>query len=236
MRNTGARRRAPGQQLTTRLQEMVQSERSGRQRGLTNDGCRGTHCQLQRLPFTAVQVERDFWAIVNGEIKENVVVEYGNDVDSSVYGTFFPKVAAQALRAQPPSAHRVMVCGAQSGYEAESGWNLNRMPFERRSLLQYLDRISGVTQPWVYVGMMFTPFCWHNEDHFCYSISYLHHGAPKQWYGVPGVQADLFEKVPRTQASWIALYSDRRAAGHEGARARLVHLAAGPPLPDRHAG
>lgn len=36
-------------------------------------------------------------------------------------------------------------------------------------------------------------FCWHNEDHYLYSINYLHAGSPKRWYGVPGSMAEKFE-------------------------------------------
>ena len=29
----------------------------------------------------------------------------------------------------------------------------------------------------------------HVEDHYAHSINYMHWGAPKTWYGVPGSQA-----------------------------------------------
>ena len=51
--------------------------------------------------------------------------------------------------------------------------------------------------PWLYVGMLFTSFCWHNEDNYLYSINYNHLGAPKQWYGIPGSEAKNFEKVSK---------------------------------------
>ncbi|KAJ0475728.1 putative [histone H3]-dimethyl-L-lysine(36) demethylase [Helianthus annuus] len=52
-----------------------------------------------------------------------------------------------------------------------------------------------VTDPMLYIGMLFSMFEWHVEDHYLYSINYHHCGAPKTWYGVPGSAADEFEKV-----------------------------------------
>ena len=49
----------------------------------------------------------------------------------------------------------------------------------------------------MYVGMCFSTFCWHNEDHWSYSINYLHWGEAKTWYGVPGEMAEKFEKCIR---------------------------------------
>jgi len=64
------------------------------------------------------------------------------------------------------------------------------------SLLKHLKAsISGVNVPWLYVGMLFSTFCWHNEDNYLYSINYSHEGAGKQWYGVPGTATSLLEKV-----------------------------------------
>jgi len=92
---------------------------------------------------------------------------------------------------------------------AESGWNLNNLPRLQGSVLSFEGGdISGVLVPWVYVGMCFSSFCWHVEDHHLYSLNYMHWGAPKMWYGVPGKDAvnleaamrkhlpDLFEEQP----------------------------------------
>ena len=60
---------------------------------------------------------------------------------------------------------------------ARSGWNLNVMPVLEQSLLCHINGdISGMKVPWLYVGMVFSAFCWHIEDHWSYSINYLH------WY------------------------------------------------------
>ncbi|RVX01648.1 Lysine-specific demethylase JMJ706 [Vitis vinifera] len=55
--------------------------------------------------------------------------------------------------------------------------------------------IPGVTDPMLYIGMLFSMFAWHVEDHYLYSINYHHCGAPKTWYGVPGHVAPDFERV-----------------------------------------
>jgi hypothetical protein len=47
-----------------------------------------------------------------------------------------------------------------------SPWNLNQLPTVKGSLLRLLDAdITGVVKPWLYVGSLFSSFCWHNEDH-----------------------------------------------------------------------
>ncbi|PKI84873.1 hypothetical protein MVES_001282 [Malassezia vespertilionis] len=121
-------------------------------------------------------VEAEFWRLVH-TTQELVDVEYGADVHSTVHGSASPTMERHALNPY-----------------ARSGWNLNNMPIAPASLLRYIkSEISGMTAPWIYIGMMFSAFCWHNEDHYTYSINYQHVGATKTWYGVPGEDAEKFE-------------------------------------------
>ncbi|CAH2061130.1 unnamed protein product, partial [Iphiclides podalirius] len=132
-------------------------------------------------------VEREFWRVVSS-IDEDVTVEYGADLHSMDHGSGFPTKM---------SAH--LYPGEQQ--YAESSWNLNNLPVLEGSVLGHINAdISGMKIPWLYVGMCFATFCWHNEDHWSYSINYLHWGEPKTWYGVPGSKAEQFEAAMKAEA------------------------------------
>ncbi|KAJ9120143.1 hypothetical protein QFC22_003042 [Naganishia vaughanmartiniae] len=60
--------------------------------------------------------------------------------------------------------------------------------------------ISGMTVPWAYIGMLFSAFCWHNEDHHTYSVNYMYWGSTKTWYGIPGAHAEKFEETIMKEA------------------------------------
>ncbi|KAG7296889.1 hypothetical protein JYU34_019753, partial [Plutella xylostella] len=132
-------------------------------------------------------VEKEFWRVVSS-IDEDVTVEYGADLHSMDHGSGFPTKS---------SAH--LYPGEQQ--YAESSWNLNNLPVLEGSVLGHINAdISGMKIPWLYVGMCFATFCWHNEDHWSYSINYLHWGEPKTWYGVPGSKAEQFEAAMKAEA------------------------------------
>ncbi|CAB3255151.1 unnamed protein product [Arctia plantaginis] len=132
-------------------------------------------------------VEKEFWRVVSS-IDEDVTVEYGADLHSMDHGSGFPTKT---------SAH--LYPGEQQ--YAESSWNLNNLPVLEGSVLGHINAdISGMKIPWLYVGMCFATFCWHNEDHWSYSINYLHWGEPKTWYGVPSSKAEQFEAVMKAEA------------------------------------
>ena len=47
----------------------------------------------------------------------------------------------------------------------------------------------------MYFGMSCSTFCWHTEDHYFASINYVHWGAPKVWYGLPGPAGPAFDAL-----------------------------------------
>jgi len=128
-------------------------------------------------------VEKEFWRLVSS-IEEDVTVEYGADIHSKEFGSGFPVSSSKGNLSPEEEEY------------ATSGWNLNVMPVLDQSVLCHINAdISGMKVPWLYVGMVFSAFCWHIEDHWSYSINYLHWGEPKTWYGVPSLAAEQLEEV-----------------------------------------
>ncbi|KAL1283865.1 Lysine-specific demethylase 5A [Trichinella pseudospiralis] len=137
--------------------------------------------------LTSQMLETEFWRIVTST-SEDVIVKYGADLSSAVIGSGF---FTMEDKLNSKNDEKI----------AKSPWNLNNIPCLPGSVLSYVDgKISGVKVPWVYIGMCFSTFCWHTEDHWSYSINYLHWGDLKTWYGVPGSDADLLEKAIRIMA------------------------------------
>ncbi|XP_049378472.1 uncharacterized protein LOC125843295 [Solanum stenotomum] len=138
--------------------------------------------------ISQVQLEKKFWEIVEGSAGE-VEVKYGSDLDTSIYGSGFPRLTDEKPSSVEP--------GTWDEYCA-SPWNLNNLPKLPGSMLRAVHHsIAGVMVPWLYIGMLFSSFCWHFEDHCFYSMNYHHWGEPKCWYSVPGSEAQAFEKVMR---------------------------------------
>lgn len=132
------------------------------------------------------EIEREFWRIVEHRARE-VEVLYGADLNTRVVGSGF-----STRESLSPSS------SAEDREYAESPWNVNNIARLDGSVLRQIrEDIAGVIVPWLYIGMMFSTFCWHNEDHYMFSINYHHFGAPKTWYAVPGQHAAKFEAVMR---------------------------------------
>jgi hypothetical protein len=125
---------------------------------------------------TEDDIESEYWNTVDNQdqpITRKVTVQYGSDLDCTKVGSCFPKTW-------------------------QYGWNMNKLPVLDDSVLKYLyQTIPGITSPMLYVGMLFSSFCWHVEDNHLYAINYIHAGANKTWYAIPGSAAQAFEKVMR---------------------------------------
>ncbi|XWS42575.1 hypothetical protein CRYUN_Cryun16bG0026100 [Craigia yunnanensis] len=131
-------------------------------------------------------IEGEYWRLVE-KATEEIEVLYGADLETGVFGSGFPKKPSQVGF---PSNEKYI----------KSGWNLNNFPRLPGSVLSYESSdISGVLVPWLYIGMCFSSFCWHVEDHHLYSLNYMHWGAPKMWYGVPGKDAPKLEEAMRNR-------------------------------------
>ncbi|KDQ64458.1 hypothetical protein JAAARDRAFT_201792 [Jaapia argillacea MUCL 33604] len=128
-------------------------------------------------------VEEEFWRLVQSP-HDTVEVEYGADVHSTTHGSAMPTLETHPLNPY-----------------SKDPWNVNNIPIVSESLLRYIKSdICGMTVPWTYVGMLFSTFCWHNEDHYTYSINYMHWGETKTWYGIPGEDAEKFEAAIKREA------------------------------------
>lgn len=111
------------------------------------------------------EVENDFWRIVE-RATASVEVLYGSDIDTGLYGSGFPRSSDPVRRGCDPEAWASYITNP---------WNLNNFPKLEGSMLRMVqDNIPGVIVPWLYMGMLFSSFCWHYEDHCFYSVNYLH--------------------------------------------------------------
>ncbi|GMH38424.1 hypothetical protein BSKO_06308 [Bryopsis sp. KO-2023] len=120
-------------------------------------------------------LEQEYWNVVERVSPSEVFVDYANNMDTKKYGTPF------------------------GNSQVKRPWDLTTLIKDKESILQKVgDRIAGVTTPWLYFGCMFATFCWHVEDHFLYSLNYMHHGADKVWYGIPEACATKFEALLRS--------------------------------------
>ncbi|KAJ3227269.1 hypothetical protein HDU78_010047 [Chytriomyces hyalinus] len=157
-------------------------DKHNRSKDYTSDSMR----HGSNLVIEEEEMELEFWKLVEEDrFNDGVEVQYGADLHSSEHGSGFPNVKTDPTN---PYAH--------------SGWNLNNIPVVPESLFCNIrNDISGMMVPWLYVGMAFSAFCWHTEDHYTYSINYNHFGDTKTWYGIPASDSVKFEvlmkrKVP----------------------------------------
>ena len=83
-------------------------------------------------------------------------------------------------------------------------FSLLRVNIMKNSMLQFTknndeNQISGITIPWLYMGMIYSSFCWHTEDLYLYSLNYMHEGAPKIWYTISHTQKEKMDEFIKTK-------------------------------------
>ena len=129
--------------------------------------------------------------VEEGSLRHDVQVVYGADLPTLKHGSGFATDSKDPYRWVVFTTARA--CGILTSNRCSTHpWNLNVMPTLSGSLLRHLSRkVSGLVAPWLYIGMLFSAFCWHNEDNYLYSINYMHWGGTKTWYA----HVDLAEQT-----------------------------------------
>uniref|UniRef100_A0A2P2JMH8 Lysine-specific demethylase ELF6 n=2 Tax=Rhizophora mucronata TaxID=61149 RepID=A0A2P2JMH8_RHIMU len=154
----------------------------------------------------------------NMKIEVDNINKLGKEVDSA----YIKNESSMALESNPKSSlmsptsvtkdilrsSKQYSSLANNDMEGSAGWKLSNSPWNLQviarspgSLTRFMpDDIPGVTSPMIYIGMLFSWFAWHVEDHELHSMNFLHTGSPKTWYAVPGDYAFAFEEVICTEA------------------------------------
>ncbi|XP_071729359.1 lysine-specific demethylase REF6-like [Rutidosis leptorrhynchoides] len=131
--------------------------------------------------LSKLKVETMYW---KAQDEKPIYVEYANDIPGSAFNEIMEQGSI--------GINSVKNLG-------ESAWNLRNVARAKGSLLKFVkNEILGVTSPMIYIGMMFSWFAWHVEDHDLHSLNYMHIGGCKTWYGIPIDAAVAFEDVIRT--------------------------------------
>lgn len=118
-------------------------------------------------------VEREFWRILS-DPTENIQVEYGTDIHTSVQSSGFPQIERDGTNEY-----------------AQDPWNPNVLPFVQNAFSRYVDAdVPYLVQPFLHIGMVFASKSWHFEDFYSYAFNYHHFGEAKTYYSVPEDQVE----------------------------------------------
>lgn len=97
--------------------------------------------------FSADNIESDYWDIV--EKSKEVIVEYGNDVDTQIFGSGFPlSERGRALNGTKKldKMDQAEPKFNQDDYYKETWWNLNNIPSAPGSVLRHVRvGITGIS-------------------------------------------------------------------------------------------
>lgn len=105
--------------------------------------------------MTPENLERDYWDIVETDRCE-IDVDYGNDVDTSEFGSAFPMsdrgraLYSPNFKACHTSNELAEPEFGTEEYYKETFWNLNNIPNSKNSVLRHLKvGIKGINVPWL---------------------------------------------------------------------------------------
>ncbi|KAK4403890.1 putative lysine-specific demethylase ELF6 [Sesamum angolense] len=170
--------------------------------GSLNKGKEFAKSQLGMLKeVNPLVIEAMFWKAAS---EKPIYVEYANDVPGSAFETASNSLLSNQSHHGASFSGRKDFEGADE-MEGTAGWKLSNCPWNLQviarspgSLTRFMpDDIPGVTSPMIYIGMLFSWFAWHVEDHELHSLNFLHMGSAKTWYAVPGDYAFNFEETVR---------------------------------------
>ncbi|XP_030498614.2 putative lysine-specific demethylase JMJ16 [Cannabis sativa] len=127
-------------------------------------------------------IESEYKRIVEDPTEEIEVLCSDNSA-IRVFGSGFPGVSNPSETSSIPEI-------------ADSGWNLNNVARLPRSLLSFENtNTSNISIPRVRIGMCFSTLNWRVEEHYLYSLNYMHTGASRVWYGIPGKYSCKFQEA-----------------------------------------
>ncbi|KAJ8759172.1 hypothetical protein K2173_004179 [Erythroxylum novogranatense] len=139
--------------------------------------------------------------VISNYIENQSSISSVTTPESSIMNSTLFKEESQSSSKQKNASGSNDMEGTAGWKLSNSPWNLQIIARAPGSLTRFMpDDIPGVTSPMVYIGMLFSWFAWHVEDHELHSMNFLHTGSPKTWYAVPGDYAFDFEEVIRTEA------------------------------------
>ncbi|KAL3920045.1 MAG: hypothetical protein SGPRY_005400, partial [Prymnesium sp.] len=137
------------------------------------------------------RVEREFWRLVGGGEKSERARQFDLCYSASALscgaGGGFP-------RADEPGAE------LEEPYTS-SPWNLNNIPTHPDCVLTHLGPQAQSMPTTLEFGMLFSCSGWSTHRHFLHSLSYLHSGAPRSWYGLSGHDLAAVEDCMHEQVS-----------------------------------
>lgn len=179
--------------------------------------CKKQHSKLlSGRKLSVNELEEMFWNFVTKDHQDALTtVKYGADIHNESPGqiTGFPTRAFIPKNLnEDETKDYLRYC--------DHPMNLTNLPMAHNSLLPLFERnISGMTIPWIYIGSLFSTFCWHMEDQYTLSANYQHQGDPKVWYSIPesgcakfndllkDLSPDLFIKQPDLLHQLVTLIS-----------------------------